>query len=255
MGQAALPTAQPDATAKPKRKAPIRSSSDAGVQKLALEKRIRFLEQSIRTEKERRAARAKGEKSASNAELVERLMKLPTEADRAKALNELGEERLKTFTLAELGKLCPKMFGPPDGNLAKKIEDQMTRIHETVSTRLAILESVDQSGMSEEERKLHADCMDNLACIPGLFDKMVDFDSYDAVTYGEQLETIQSLLSSIKSQRELAAAEMKMLFSQAAKSLNIPDDREAELRATLDEIAEMTNLSGQDVVVEPLLWY
>ena len=52
-------------------------------------------------------------------------MKLPTEAERSKALNELGEERLKTFTLDELGKLCPKMFGPPDGTLAKKIEDQI----------------------------------------------------------------------------------------------------------------------------------
>ena len=46
-----------------------------------------------------------------------------------------------------------------------------------------------------------------------------------------------------------------MLFSQAAKSLNVPDEREAELRATLDEIAEMTDLAWQDVEVGPLLWY
>ena len=217
--------------------------------------RIQFLEQSIRAEKERRAARAKSQKSASNAELVEKLMKLPTEADRSKALNELGEERLKTFTLAELAKLCPKMFAPLDGDDGKKIKDKITRTHETVSERLAILDTVDQSGMSEEERKLHADYIDNLVRMPGLFDKMVDFDSYDSVTWGEQLETIQSLVSSVKRHRELAVAEMRMLFSQAAKSLNIPDGKETELISTLDEVAEMTNLSVQEVWVAPLLWY
>ena len=195
------------------------------------------------------------QKPASNAELVERLMKLPTETERSKALNELGEERLKTFTLAELAQLCPKMFAPPDGDDGKKIKDKITRTHETVSERLALLDTVDQSGMSEEERKLHADYIDTLARIPGLFDKMVDFDSYDSVTWGEHLETIQSLVSSVKSQRELAAAEMRMLFSQAAKSLDIPDGKETELISTLDEVAEMTNLSVQEVWVAPLLWY
>ena len=241
--------------ARPKRKAPIRSTADAEVKKRALEKRIQFLEQSIRAEKERRAERAKGEKSTSNAELVEKLMKLPTEAERSKALNELGEERLKTFTLAELAKLCPKMFAPPDGDDGKKIKDKITRTHETVSERLAILDTVDQSGMSEEERKLHADYIDNLVRMPGLFDKMVDFDSYDSVTWGEQCETIQSLVSSVKRHRELAAAEMKMLFSQAAKSLDIPGGKETELISTLDEVAELTNLSVQEVWVAPLLWY
>ena len=80
--------------AKSKRKAPIRSANDAGVQKRILERRIHYLEQVIRLAKEKRARTVDHVKSASNAELVDRLMKLPTQWAREEALEQLGVERM-----------------------------------------------------------------------------------------------------------------------------------------------------------------
>ena len=94
----------PQPVTKPKRKAPIRSSSDAEVQRRALEKRVRFLEDSIRIAKEKKPPKAFDATTASNEEIVEQLMKLPTEWERNQELQRLGTNRFYTFTMGQLGK-------------------------------------------------------------------------------------------------------------------------------------------------------
>ena len=202
---------EPDA--KSKRKAPIRSANDAGVQKRILERRIHYLEQGIRLAREKRARTVDRVKSASNAELVERLMKLPTEWEREKALEQLGEERMKSLTLAELSRMLPKAFNVPD-----EAVEGVKRTVDKTGFRLGILDSVDQSGMSEEERNHHAAFVDNYASMPGLFVKLLNLDAYDRVTWGEQLEDIQRVLAASKRRTELLPRERQLLLSQAAKS-------------------------------------
>ena len=232
--------ARPDQNAKsaPRtmRKAPIRSANDAGVQKRILEKRIHYLEQGIRLAKEKRTRTVDRVKSASNAELVERLLKLPTEWEREKALEQLGEERMKSLTLAELSRILPKAFEVPDEAVAG-----CKRTVEKTGFRLGILDSVDPSGMSEEERNHHAAFVDNYASMPGLFVKMLNLDAYDRVTWGEQLEDIQRLIAASKRRDELLPRERQMLLSQAAKSFKVPDESAAGLMSALDEVSKMTD--------------
>ena len=232
--------ARPDQNAKsaPRtmRKAPIRSANDAGVQKRILERRIHDLEQGIRIAKAKRARMVDRVKSASNAELVERLMKLPTEWEREKALEQLGEERMKSLTLAELSRILPKAFEVPDEVVAG-----CKRTVEKTGFRLGILDSVDQSGMSEEERNHHAAFVDNYASMPGLFVKLLNLDAYDRVTWGEQLEDIQRVLAASKRRNELLPRERQLLLSQAEKSFKVPDESAAGLMSALDEVTEMTD--------------
>jgi hypothetical protein len=232
--------ARPDQNAKsaPRtmRKAPIRSANDAGVQKRILERRIHDLEQGIRIAKAKRARMVDRVKSASNAELVERLLKLPTEWEREKALEQLGEERMKSLTLAELSRILPKAFEVPDEAVAG-----CKRTVEKTGFRLGILDSVDPSGMSEEERNHHAAFVDNYASMPGLFVKMLNLDAYDRVTWGEQLEDIQRLIAASKRRDELLPRERQMLLSQAAKSFKVPDESAAGLMSALDEVSKMTD--------------
>ena len=232
--------ARPDQNAKsaPRtmRKAPIRSANDAGVQKRILERRIHYLEQGIRIAKEKRARKVNNAKSASNAELVERLLKLPTEWEREKALEQLGEERMKSLTLAELSRILPKAFEVPNEAVAG-----CKRTVEKTGFRLGILDSVDQSGMSEEERNHHAAFVDNYASMPGLFVKMLNLDAYDRVTWGEQLEDIQRLIAASKRRDELLPRERRLLLSQAAKSFKVPDESAAGLMSALDEVSKMTD--------------
>ena len=232
--------ARPDQNAKsaPRtmRKAPIRSANDAGVQKRILERRIHDLEQGIRIAKAKRARMVDRVKSASNAELVERLLKLPTEWEREKALEQLGEERMKSLTLAELSRILPKAFEVPNEAVAG-----CKRTVEKTGFRLGILDSVDPSGMSEEERNHHAAFVDNYASMPGLFVKLLNLDAYDRVTWGEQLEDVQRVLAASKRRNELLPQERQLLLSQAAKSFKVPDEAAAGLMSALDEVTEMTD--------------
>ena len=149
--------------AKPKRKAPIRSTTDAEVQRRALEKRVRFLEDSIRLAKEKKPPKAFDATTASNEEIVERLMKFPTEWERDQELQRLGTNRFYTFTVGQLGKLCPKMYGELS---REEKEVYYGRLFEKTAERLAILDSVDQSLMTDDERALHGEFADDLAHLP-----------------------------------------------------------------------------------------
>ena len=106
--RAARPLAA-DTAAKPWRKALIRSSADAEVQKRILENKISYLEKCIAAAKGVDAKPAE-KTNETKAEIIERLMKLPSDNERYIAFTHLDEKTQMSFTMGELKKLCPKQM-------------------------------------------------------------------------------------------------------------------------------------------------
>ena len=221
------------AVSKPRRKALIRSSADAEVQKRILENKISYLEKCIAAAKGC-DAKPSPKKRETNAELVERLMKLPTENERWTALMRLDRKTNMSFTLGEMKRLCPEhtelaLSEPPGWR------DKMT---EVAARRIGILDAFDPSGLNEEERKVHTEFMEFLAECPEAFVNMIDQN--DSMTMGEVWECIEKVVSTLKRGAELVKKEREMLISQTVKSFEVPDGDAVELRATLDEVRDVT---------------
>ncbi len=231
-GSVASPHAA-DAAAKPRRKALIRSLADAEVQKRILENKISYLEKCIAAAKGGDAKPAE-KKHETNAELVERLMKLPTENERWTALNRLDEKTQMSLTMGEMKRICPEhtelaLSEPPGWR------DKMT---EVAARRIGILDAFDPSGLNEEERKVHIAFMEFLAEGPEAFVNMIDQN--DSMTMGEVWECIEKVVSTFKRGAELVKKEREMLISQTIKSFEVPDGDAVELRATLDDVLTAT---------------
>ena len=221
------------ADSKPRRKALIRSSADAEVQKRILENKISYLEKCIAAAKGGDAKPVEN-KRETNAEIVERLMKLPTENERWTALLRLDRKTNMSFTLGEMKRLCPEhtelALSEPPGWL-----DKMT---EVAARRIGILDAFDPSGLNEEERKVHTEFMEFLAECPEGFVNMIDQN--DSMTMGEVWECIEKVVSTLKRGAELVKKEREMLVTQTVKSFEIPDGDAVDLRATLDEVRDVT---------------
>ena len=225
------------ADSKPRRKALIRSSADAEVQKRILENKISYLEKCI--------AAAKGvdakptpKKRETNAEIFERLMKLPTDTERYFAFTRLDEKTQMSLTIGELKKLCPRQM-TIDEELAEKLAERLDKMTEVNARRIGILEAFDPSGLNDEERKVHAEFMDFLAECPDVFAKMID--QRDSMTWGEVNGRIKQMISTYKRGAELVKKEHGMLVTQVVKSFEISDGDAMELRTTLDDVWDATS--------------
>ena len=166
-----------DEKAKPRRKALIRSSADAEVQKRILENKISYLEKCIAAAKVSDAKPAE-KKRETNAEIVERLMKLPTENERWTALSRLDRKTNMSFTLGEMKRLCPEHTAIDE----PKCLDNLDKITGFSARRIGVLGAFDLSGLNDEERKVHAEYMEVLAELPDLYANMIDQN--DSMTMG-----------------------------------------------------------------------
>jgi hypothetical protein len=225
------------ADSKPRRKALIRSSADAEVQKRILENKISYLEKCIATAKGV-DAKPTPKKHETKAEIVERLMKLPTDTERYFAFTRLDEKTQMSLTIGELKKLCPRQM-TIDEELAEKLAERLDKMTEVNARRIGILEAFDPSGLNDGERKVHAEFMDFLAECPDVFAKMID--QRDSMTWGEVNGRIKQMISTYKRGAELVKKEQGMLVTQVVKSFEIPDGDALELRATLDDVWDATS--------------
>jgi len=238
------------ADSKPRRKALIRSSANADVQKRILENEIRYLEKCIAAAKGSIAQPDVGghsydgragssmpaeKKRETHTELVARLMKLPTEGERLTAVERLDEET--PLTVGEMKELCPKWAERSlvDEEKLLKNLDEATK---TIAKRIGILDAFDLSGLNDEERKVHADLMEHLAEFPDAYAKVIVPDS---TPIGELADRIKKYLSVYRQGVELETKERDVLITQAVKRFEVPDGDAAELRATLGEVRRVTS--------------
>ena len=225
----------PNEKAKPRRKALIRSSADAEVQKRILENKISYLEKCIAAAKVSDAKSAE-KKRETSAEIVERLMKLPTENERWTALSRLDRKTNMSFTLGEMKRLCPEHTAIDE----PKCLDNLDKITGFSARRIGVLGAFDLSGLNDEERKVHVEYMEVLAELPDLYANMIDQN--DSMTMGEAWERIEKVISASERCAKLHKKENAMLISQMVKCFEIPDGDAAELRATFDDVKEITSL-------------
>ena len=247
-GRARSPSA-PTEKAKPRRKALIRSSADAEVQKRILENKISYLEKCIAAAKgENGRARSPSappaeKKRETNAEIIERLMKLPSDNERYIAFTHLDEKTQMSFTMGELKKLCPKQMSidGDTGELYAELTERLDRMTEVASRRVGILDAFDPSGLNDEERRVHAEYMEFLAEWPDVFAGMID--QRDSMTFGEVIGRFKKAASTCERGVELGNKEREMLISQTIKSFEVPDEDAVELRVTFDEVRDATSFA------------
>ncbi len=223
------------ADSNPRRKALIRSSADAEVQKRILENKISYLEKCIAAAKVSDAKPAE-KKRETNAEIVARLMKLPTENERWTELGRLDRKTNMSFTLGEMKRLCPEHTTLDE----PRVLDNLDKITEFSARRIGIIAAFDLSGLSDEERKVHAEYMRVIAELPDAYANMIDQN--DSMTMGEAWERIEKVISASERGAKLHKKENAMLISQMVKCFEIPDGDAAELRATFDDVKEITSL-------------
>ena len=219
LGQAALPTAQPNATArpavaKPKRKAPIRSSSDAEVQRRILMGRVATLKKQLAVAKRMDEAR-KNSPSATESDTAKNFRIREEETNNLK--KHTGKAKQGDWTVGEMLKYAPTFFAAQVGRAVDRTCLTMSR----VTDALAFLDTVDVSHMTEEERTVHERYAQKLAgCIDGMqkWLDMVDTDDtkWDAIWSG-----INAVLRDMDEgeSRALADAERDALRSMALREL------------------------------------
>ena len=235
-------------TAKPRRRALIRSSANADVQKRILENKIRYLEDCIAAAKVGTdsgegahssdgiggAPRSAEGNHETHAELVERLRKLPTEGERLTAWQRADDKAQELITVGEARQLIPR-WAERSILSEKKLLENLDKSTELIGSRLGILREFDLTGLTDEERKVHEDLMDHLAEFPDVFYTTL-VAQLESTTMGEYSERIKKYLSFYRQGVDLETEEREILISQALRSFEVPEAEAKELRSTLDEV-------------------
>ena len=227
----------PNEKAKPRRKAPIRSSADAEVEKRILENKISYLEKCIAAAKVSDAKPAE-KKRETNAEIIERLKKISNKLERWTAFTRLDDKTQSSLTMGDLKKLFPKEM-TIDDEMSEELAERLDKMTEVAARRIGILDALNPSGLNEEERKVHTEFMEFLAECPDVFAGMID--QHDSMTFGEVIGRMKKVVAHYKRGAELVKKEHGMLVAQVVKSFEIPDGDAVELRATLDEVRDVTS--------------
>ena len=135
--------------AKPKRKAPIRSSSDAEVQKRILIGRVATLKKQLAIAKKMDEAR-KNSPSAHESGNAENAKIYEEETSSLK--KHTGKVKQGSWTVGEMVKYAPTWF---DHSVCRIAVDRACADMSRISDALSILDGVDVSRMTEEEKAIH----------------------------------------------------------------------------------------------------
>ena len=223
LGQAALPVAGngqdarcPSAgqAAKPKRKAPIRSSSDADVQRRILMGRVATLKKQFAVAKRMDEAR-KMSPSAPESDTAERSRICEEETKNLK--KHTGKAKQGDWTVGEMLKYAPTFFAGQVGRAVDRTCLTMSR----VTDALAALDTVDVSRMTEEERAVHERYAQKLAECSDRMQKWLDMVENDDTKWDAIWKGINAVLGDMGKgeTRALADAERDALRSMALREL------------------------------------
>ena len=207
------------------------------MQKRILENKISYLEKCIAAAKVSDAKPAE-KKRETNAEIIERLKKISNKWERWTAFTRLDDKTQSSLTMGDLKKLFPKEM-TIDDEMSEELAERLDKMTEIAARRIGILDTVDQSGLDDDERKVHAEYMEFLAECPDVFAGMID--QHDSMTFGEVIGRMKKVVAHYKRGPELVKKEHGMLVTQVVKSFEIPDGDAEELRATLDDVRDVIN--------------
>lgn len=235
LGQATLPVDGnmqdarcPSKLSRPRRKATIRSSSDADVQRRILKANIAALEKRLVAAKKEAAAIAetraalKASGETSHTDLLQW-------ADARKKLKEEG----KRETVGEMRRLAPEWFE----NLSRWTLGKGDVFRRRTVEMLEILSVLDVSERSENERKVHAKYMEVLADAAQRFDEKVDAATDDTLTdefFGINNEMFIQTGKSLGKDK-LLVREQKMLRDLTARNLGFSEEEMSEMMSAVKE--------------------
>ena len=242
LGQTALPVAGngqdarcPSAgpAAKPRRKAPIRSSSDVEVQRRILKANIAALEKRLAAAKKEaeRIAAARAAQGSNGALDEVALLK-----QRSEALKKLGK-KLEETTVGELREHAPDWW-------ARELQGKMRWCdgHRKLTVHMEkVLSSVDEESMTEAARELHLRLMERLAETSSFYDGLIDAIK-DETPYAEFEKIEHTVFEEVKKDHELAQKERKVLHDMMSRMFNLS----GEDVAALDAVCKKTEKTVQN---------
>ena len=231
LGQAPSPAARAVA-AKPKRKAPIRSSGDVEVQRRILQANIAALEKRFAVVKREAAAiaEAKAALKASGEKSVWDLL-----LQREEALRKLKAEGRKE-TVGEMRRLAPDWFE----DACKLPVGKSDMLRRRTVEMLEILSAIDVSGRTDEERKVHALYMEKLANMSLNMDAKLDAVTDDTPCdelWGIVGDSLNQASMELFGKTKIRDRECKMLRNLISQNSGISEEEiAAMIRETSREV-------------------
>ena len=224
---------KPPSVAKPKRKAPIRSSADADVQRRILKANVAALEKRLAVAKKEveRIAAARAAQGSNGALDEVALLK-----QRSEALKKLGK-KLEEATVGELRALAPDWW-------ARECRIKLhwcDKYRKQAMSMVEILASADVGTMTANERDVHLRLMERLAETSSFYDGLIDAIK-DEMSYAEFDKIENTVFEEVKKDREFAQKEHKVLHDMMSRMFNLSD----EDVAALDAVCRKTEETVQD---------
>ena len=201
--------------AKPKRKAPIRSSSDAEVQKRILIGRVATLKKQLAIAKKMDEAR-KNSPSAHESGNAENAKIYEEETSSLK--KHTGKVKQGSWTVGEMVKYAPTWF---DHSVCRIAVDRACADMSRISDALSILDGVDVSRMTEEEKAIHERFANELVACSDKLQKWIDMVDTDDTTWDEIWKGINGIYENVD--ESIAEAERDALRSMALRELGVAE--------------------------------
>ena len=207
---------KPPSVAKPTRKAPIRSTADAEVQKRILQKDIALMESRLADAK-READRIEAERAALKASGAFEIRDMLRQRD--EALKMLGKT-MSEVTICEMRKFAPDWHA----RVNQSILANNSKMCRQVIGMIDALLTVDASSLSGEDRKVHEEYLAKLAEVAEAFAANADAIT-DDMPYSKFMQAdFKTFKKHVIPARELGKAEDKVLSRAVAQYLGLSDE-------------------------------
>ena len=200
---------------RPRRRAPIRSSSESEVQKRILIGRVATLKKQLAIAKKMDEAR-KNSPSAHESGNAENAKIYEEETSSLK--KHTGKVKQGSWTVGEMVKYAPTWF---DHSVCRIAVDRACADMSRISDALSILDGVDVSRMTEEEKAIHERFANELVACSDKLQKWIDMVDTDETTWDEIWKGINGIYENVD--ESIAEAERDALRSMALRELGVAE--------------------------------